>query len=114
MFIILLRDFKENPASFYGLSLLFGLLIFLTSVVLWAFPLAAWFWRKKNATTSVSAWVFLDGTPEILPSQAPLRPRQTLMIGIGMGLVFCLALEVVFSRKHLPLGIAETIQSAFL
>lgn len=94
--------------SIYLHALIWGPAVCLSSVMLWAFPLAAWFWRKRAVYTSYSTWVFLDG-PSDIPSQAPLRPGLALLIGIATGVVFCLMLALVYFRNYLPSEIASFI-----
>jgi len=53
-------------------------------ICLWAFPLAAWFWRRRSVSPSAPGWAFLDpASPSlILLPQAPLRPRLALWAGV--------------------------------
>ncbi len=100
--------------SVYGLPFVFGLPLLVCVVVAWAFPLAACLWGKRKNLASLSAWAFLDRTPDEFPDKPPLRPHQAMMTGIVMGLIFCLALEILILRKYFPSGVANWIQSAFL
>jgi len=67
-------------------------------ISLWAFPLAAWFWRKRSASPSGSSWAFLDPSsqPLTLPPQPPIRPGVALGIGVAGGVVFCLSWLVLY------------------
>src|SRR5260370_36582624 len=60
-------------------------------VCLWAFPLAAWFWRKQAKTPVGSYWAFLGASsqPIVLPRQDPFRLRFALTVGLVGGLIFC-------------------------
>ncbi|MFQ6013947.1 MAG: M48 family metalloprotease [Anaerolineae bacterium] len=89
-------------------------LTFLVLISLWAFPLAAWFWRERVASAPGSSWAFLDPTPQplTLPRQAPLRPGLALTVGLAGGLAFCVVLLVlrVAVRLTVPEATATTDQ----
>jgi hypothetical protein len=70
----------------------FTLLAFIS---IWAFPLAAWFWRKRVASTPAAGWVFLDPSPLTLPRQHPLRPGLALTIGMVGGAISCVPLLMI-------------------
>jgi len=67
-----------NPLNFVGL------------VIMCAYPLAAWFGRRRAASTSGSSWAFLDPSPQPLelPRQPPLRPGLALVVGAVGGVIF--------------------------
>jgi len=70
-------------------SLLINPLTLLAFMSIWAFPLAAWFWRKRVAATLGSSWVFLGPSPLTLPRQHPLRPGLALTMGVAGGVISC-------------------------
>jgi hypothetical protein len=78
-------------------------------VSLWAFPLAAWFWRERAGSSTGSSWTHLDAPAHRLPfpRQAPLQPRTALRIGLAGGLAFCGLLLLVRLGLRLALP-AET------
>ena len=84
-------------------------LIFLMFTSLWAFPLAAWFYRKRLVSASGSSWAFLDPTFQQLtfPRQAPLRIGLALNIGLKGGLLFCILLLII--RTIIHVSVPETI-----
>lgn len=59
-------------------------------VSVWAYPLAAWFWRRRGpaADQAGPAWAFLDAPSGYVPAPmsevAPLRPGEALVVG-GIG-----------------------------
>lgn len=74
----------------------FSPLLIVAYVVVWAFPLSAWLWRRR--AKEARPWAYLDaafnvgfnvGFNEPRPAQAPLRPRLALIVGIACGLAFC-------------------------
>lgn len=60
-------------------------------MILWAYPLTAWFWRRRVAASSGVSWAFLDPSPRLLrlPRRPPLRPDLALMVGVLGGVLFC-------------------------
>jgi len=70
-------------------------LTLLAFICIWAFPLAAWFWRKRVAATPGPGWVFLDSSPPALPRQHPLRPGLALTIGMVGGIISCAPLLMI-------------------
>jgi hypothetical protein len=79
----------------FSALLLAGLLVTLNQtaftfllVTLWAFPLAAWFWRASPMLTA--AWVFLEppAVPLALPEQESLQPKLAFRIGLISAAVF--------------------------
>jgi hypothetical protein len=81
-------------------------LTLLLLVSLWAFPMAAWFSRKRVASDSRSSWAFLNGAPEgpLWLPQAPFRPSLAVTLGVISGLIFCglLLLIRIAVRVTLP------------
>lgn len=75
-------------------------LTLLAFISIWAFPLAAWFWRKRRASTPGSGWVFLDPSPLTLPRQLPLRPGFALTIGMVGGVISCALLLLLGFVLH--------------
>lgn len=59
-------------------------------IILWAFPLTAWFWRKRVASPPAPNWAFLDPSPRplTLPQQKPLRLGRALVVGLVGGGIF--------------------------
>ena len=86
-------------------------LALLMFAILWAFPLAAWFYRKRLDSASNSSWAFLDSTSQQLtfPRQPPTRPGLALKIGLTSGLLFCVSLLII--RIILRLGVSEATES---
>ena len=91
--------------------LLAGLLVVLTQpaftfllVALWAFPLAAWFWRASPEATAPS-WVFLDQPtiPVALPQQESLQPKLAFRVGLVSGVVFSLLHLLIRLAWHFSL-----------
>ncbi len=82
----------------------------LALISLWAFPLAAWFWRGRVRKATGSNWAFLDSSFQRLlwSHQVPLSPRFALTLGLLFGFVFCVLLLVV--RVGLRLGVSEAIR----
>jgi Zn-dependent protease with chaperone function len=82
----------------------------LALISLWAFPLAAWFWRGRVRKATGSDWAFLDSSFQRLQwsHQEPLSPRFALTLGLLVGFVFCVLLLVV--RVGLRLGVSEAIR----
>jgi Zn-dependent protease with chaperone function len=80
-------------------------------VCLWAFPLAAGFWRKQVTTPVGSNWAFLGASsqPAVLLRQNPFRLRYALIVGLVGGLVFCCLLLMIRIVVHLI--VPETIRS---
>lgn len=105
------REWRPNVIYEYGLVA--GAPIVVASLIAWAFPLAARWWRKPVMPTGLACWVFLDGSSPEIPSQEPLRLRGTLLTGIVMGLVYWLLWELFYFRDHLPTGFSDGIQSVF-
>lgn len=75
-------------------------LTLLAFISIWAFPLAAWFWRNQVASTAGSSWVFLDPSPLTLPRQHPLRPGLALTMGMIGGVIFCALLLMLDFVLH--------------
>jgi len=84
---------------------------FLVLISLWAFPLAAWFWRGRVAAAVGSSWAFMDSSSQrvTLPHQEPFRPLRAMLIGVGGGLLYCALLLLI--RILLPLVIPEAIRN---
>lgn len=85
-------DIPSFIASFSAMWLIgHDPLTLLALVSLWAFPLAAWFWRKNVSLTSGSSWAFLDKPyPSLtLPRRFPLCPGIALNTGMVGGIIFC-------------------------
>ncbi len=74
---------------------------------LWAFPLAAWVWRRRTAVGT--SWAFLEASARQfeLPHQAPLRPGLALSIGLSGGLIFCVMLSVIHLK--VPIEVVEAL-----
>jgi hypothetical protein len=86
--------------------------MYVTSVGLWAFPLAASLWRGKAASEVKSTWAFLEGAePLALPAQAPMRPGLALIIGLTVGLLFCTLLALLRYNSYIAPGLGRLIRS---
>ena len=85
-------------------------LALLLLVSLWAFPLAAWFGRRRAASDS-SSWAFLTSSPQpfSLVRQAPFRPGLALTLGLLTGLGFCGLL--LFIRIGVRLSLPESVRN---
>ena len=95
------------PAQFLNALLQPETLLALIS--LWAFPLAAWFWRGRARMATGSNWAFLDSSSQrqLWLRQEPLSPRIALTLGLQIGFVFCVLLLIV--RVGLRVGVSEAI-----
>jgi Zn-dependent protease with chaperone function len=82
-------------------------------VCLWAFPLAAWFWRKRVKTPVGSNWAFLGASsqPVVLPRQDPFRLRFALIAGLVGGSVFSGLLLLI--RMGVHLSVPEAIRGNY-
>jgi Zn-dependent protease with chaperone function len=84
----------------------------LLMVSLWAFPLAAWFGRRRVASAPGSGWAFLGSPPQepVLMRQAPFRLGLALTVGLIVGFVFCglLLLTRIAVRISLPEAVRNT------
>ena len=90
-----------------------GSVFYATSVGLWAFPLAAWLWRRKVDSEAKSTWAFLEGESEplALPAQAPIRPRLAMIVGLAVGLMFCVLLVLLRYNNYIAPGLGRLIHS---
>lgn len=68
-------------------------------ISLWAFPLAAWFWRSRSGLVSASHWAFLDPPTAQLPvpPQPPIRLDIAIRVGLIGGFVYWV-LALILSR----------------
>ena len=82
----------------------------LALISLWAFPLAAWFWRGRVRKAPGSNLAFLDSSSQhrLWSPQEPLSPRFALTLGLQVGLGFCVLLLVV--KVGLRVGVSEAIR----
>jgi Zn-dependent protease with chaperone function len=111
-FTSILLVLYRKQLSIYFYILTFGSAICLSSAIAWAFPLVAWFWRKRATSAPPSTWAFLDGEFDV-PKQLPLRPDLAMKIGVGASLIFCLALASVRFGFHLPSHTVKSIEEAY-
>jgi Zn-dependent protease with chaperone function len=93
--IALAQKYLQHPVSFMLL------------VTVWAFPMLAWLWRRRSATTSSVGWAFLGPASGELPRQE-LRPGLAVRIGLSAGLIY-LVLQVVLRLFVRAIGLADTI-----
>jgi TPR repeat protein/Zn-dependent protease with chaperone function len=112
-YFLSLTSVRESPDWIYSYGLVIGPPLLFASVVVWAFPLAAWFWRKGTGPPAFSSWVFLEGPAAEFPHQQPLRPGGALMTGLVIGLAFWLLWEMVYFRGYFRADIANQIRSAY-
>lgn len=110
-----LREIDLNVPYFTFVTLP-GMLVLMSAVGLWAFPLAASFWRNRVAAESTSTWACLDGPLNPLPlPRPPLRPGLALTIGLVAGLLFCmLSALLLYSKYIMPPEIMAEIRSLVL
>jgi Zn-dependent protease with chaperone function len=101
-------DLLALPARFLNALLQPETLLALIS--LWAFPLAAWFWRGRVRKAPGSNWAFLDSSSQrqLWSHQEPLSPRFALTLGLQIGLVFCVLLLIV--KVGIRVGVSEAIR----
>ncbi len=83
----------------------------LMMVSLWAFPLAAWFWRARMSSVTEASWAYLDPAPRpsALPRQTPLRPGLAFTTGLAGGVGYCGLLLVI--RIVLRIAVPEDLRS---
>lgn len=81
-------------------------------ISLWAFPLAAWFWRARMRSVAEAGWAYLDPAPRssAMALQTPLRPGLALTTGLVGGMVYSSLLLVI--RIVLRLAIPEAQRSS--
>ena len=103
---------QAGAGGIYLYMVIAGIPIVIASLVAWAFPLTALWWRKQVMPARVAHWVFLDGASPKIPSQEPVRPVSALLTGIVMALLFWLSWELLHFRGVLPTG-STTDQSVF-
>jgi Zn-dependent protease with chaperone function len=77
-------------------------------ISLWAFPLAAWFWRRQFASDLRGSWMFLDSYSQhaTFPRLAPLNPSLALKFGLLGGLLFWAVLLALWAGWRLGVGAA--------
>ena len=92
--------------------------ICLAFISLWAYPLVAWFWRRRTTMLAGSSWAFLDTSSyphhQTGPYDAPFRPGLALGMGLAGGLAFCILLLLFVSGLHLALSYDEVALLAVL
>ena len=111
---ILLTPWRQEGAVgiyMYGMAL--GVPIVIASLAVWAFPLAAAWWRRPVMPARPAPWVFLDGASPEISGREPVRAGAALWTGIVMGLLFWLSWEALFFRGYLPGAISQAINSVF-
>ncbi len=97
------------------LALLTGPPVILASVLVWAFPMAAGFWRRRSVYTVGPRWVLLDrATIEHAPDE-PWRLGSALTTAGIVGLAFCIWLEATFfaARGYFPAWASTRIGAVF-
>jgi hypothetical protein len=104
---------RGSPNWMYLYDLFMGGPVLFASLVVWAFPLAALWRRKKTLPATPASWVFLDGSSPRLPPREELQIRDALVAGIGAGLVFWALWEAEYFRNNFPLAISNAIGAAF-
>lgn len=67
---------------------------------LWAFPLAAWLWRRSAGPLATAAWSYLEGPPPLLPATGRplaqgLRPGLAILTGLGAAVAYTLLLGLI-------------------
>jgi hypothetical protein len=102
-----------SPGVVFSNLAVLGLVMYVTSVGLWVFPLAASLWRGRVASEVKSTWAFLEGesAPLALPAQAPMRPALALIIGLAVGLLFCTLLVLLRYHTYIAPGLGRLIRS---
>jgi TPR repeat protein/Zn-dependent protease with chaperone function len=103
MFSFWVTPWREfGPGWIYGYSVFAGAPVLIASLAVWAFPLAAPWWRRRFKPTGLAHWVFLDGSSPELPHQEPLQSGRALLTGLVVGLVFWLMWELLYFRNYFP------------
>jgi Zn-dependent protease with chaperone function len=102
-----------GPGWFYTYALVAGGPLLVASLAVWAFPLAAVWWRKEVVPAESAPWVFLDDASPRIPTQEAVRSKPALLIGIIVGLVYLLPWQLLWLRHYLPTEIDAGIYSAF-
>jgi hypothetical protein len=102
-----------RPRDVFSNLAVLGSVMYVTSVGLWVFPLAASLWRGKVASEAKPTWAFLEGESEplALPAQAPMRPGLALIIGLAVGLLFCMLLVLLRYNAYIAPGLGRLIRS---
>jgi hypothetical protein len=82
-------------------------------VSLWAFPLAAWFWRRHTGSLSAATWAFLEKIPRQapMPQQTLLHPRRAFTVGLIGGAAYGVLLLIV--RIVLLTALPEAVRSTY-
>lgn len=82
-----------NAGNILVFLLLHDPFICLAFILLWAYPLAVWFWRSATAPITSANWTFLDTLQQtpwpVLPYRPHFRLGVTLVVGLATGLAFC-------------------------
>lgn len=114
LFSVLVTPWRRAGADWiYVYGLFAGGPIVIASLAVWAFPLAASWWRRRVVPAGLAPWVFLDGASPEISTREPVPIRAALLTGIVMGLLFWLSWELLHFRNYLPTGIGDGINSAF-
>jgi TPR repeat protein len=114
MFSVLITPWRlEGSSWIYGYGLMVGGPILISSMVVWAFPLAALWWRNQMPSVGSAQWVFLDGVSHESPSREPVRLRGAFLTGTVMALLFWLWLELVHFDKSLPSVIGNAVDYVY-
>jgi TPR repeat protein/Zn-dependent protease with chaperone function len=112
-FSFLVTPWRGSPEWIFSYDTFLGGPVLLASVLVWAFPFAAAWWRNKVFPAGLGGWVFLDGSSPRLPRQEPLRLREALTIGVILGMIFWFLWEAEYFRIYLPVWLASTIDAGF-
>ncbi len=106
LFAVMVR-LQMGESSLYAYMLM-AAPILVASAAVWAFPLAASWWRRQRTQATVADWVFLDGAKPDIPDREAPRLWAALSVGLWMGLLYWACWELYFYNKHLlPAAIGQ-------
>jgi TPR repeat protein/Zn-dependent protease with chaperone function len=110
-----IEGFRGTTTPSMMFALLTGPPVILASVLVWAFPMAAGFWRRRSAYTVGPGWVLLDrATIEHTPDE-PWRLSSALTAASIIGLAFCIWLEATFfaAKGYFPAWASSRLGAIF-
>jgi TPR repeat protein len=107
--------FRTSTTPSMMVALVTGPPVILASVLVWAFPMAAGFWRRRSAFAVGPGWVLLDRTTIERGPDEPWRLGSALTTASIMGLAFCIWVQATYfaARGYFPAWAATRIGAAF-